>query len=144
MANSGPPGADASTCRQGAFARDLGLPIQTALGSVTGVMSKHLEGKVAIVTGGAGGMGSQICRTFAAQGAKVVVADTGADVEGRMGADPSRVNAVVEAITRAGGEAVSSVGDVATMDYAESLIRLALETAGSTSSSARTASCASG
>ena len=81
-----------------------------------------------MVTGGAGGMGSQICRTFAAQGAKVVVADTGADVEGRMGADPSRVNGVVEAITRSGGEAVGSVGDVATMDYAESLIRLALDT----------------
>ena len=93
-------------------------------------MSKHLEGKVAIVTGGAGGMGSQICRTFAAQGAKVVVADTGADVEGRMGADPSRVDAVVEEIKRAGSEAVASIGDVATMDYAESLIRLALDTYG--------------
>ena len=93
-------------------------------------MSKHLEGKVAIVTGGAGGMGSQICRTFAAQGAKVVVADTGADVEGRMGADPSRGDAVVEEIKRAGSEAVASIGDVATMGYAESLIRLALDTYG--------------
>ena len=44
---------------------------------------KHLEGKVAVVTGGAGGMGSWICKIFAEQGAKVVVADTGADVEGR-------------------------------------------------------------
>jgi NAD(P)-dependent dehydrogenase (short-subunit alcohol dehydrogenase family) len=93
-------------------------------------MSKHLEGKVAVVTGGAGGMGSQICRTFAQQGAKVVVADTGADVEGRMGVDPSRVNAVVDDIKKAGGEAVSSIGDVADMDYAESIIRLALDTYG--------------
>ncbi|MCY3601883.1 MAG: hypothetical protein OXH12_02280, partial [Chloroflexi bacterium] len=69
-------------------------------------MAKHLEGKTAIVTGGAGGMGSWICRIFAEQGAKVIVADTGADVEGRMGVDPSRVNAVVDEITAAGGEAV--------------------------------------
>ena len=71
-----------------------------------------------------------VSRTFAEQGARVVVADTGADVEGRMGADPSRVNAVVEAIQAAGGTAVASVGDVANMDYAESLIRLALDTWG--------------
>jgi len=44
---------------------------------------RHLNGKVAIVTGGAGGMGSWISRVFAEQGAQVMVADTGADVEGR-------------------------------------------------------------
>jgi NAD(P)-dependent dehydrogenase (short-subunit alcohol dehydrogenase family) len=85
--------------------------------------TKHLEGKVAIVTGGAGGMGSWICKVFADQGAKVVVADTGADVEGRMGMDPARVNAVVDEIKAAGGEARSSIGDVADMDYAEQLVR---------------------
>lgn len=93
-------------------------------------MSKHLEGKVAIVTGGAGGMGSQISRIFAEQGAKVVVADTGADVEGRAGMDPSRVNGVVEGIRAAGGEGIGSIGDIATMEYAESVVRLALDTYG--------------
>jgi NAD(P)-dependent dehydrogenase (short-subunit alcohol dehydrogenase family) len=93
-------------------------------------MTTHLEGKVAIVTGGAGGMGSWVSKTFAEQGARVIVADTGADVEGRMGADPSRVNAVVDTIHAAGGTAVASVGDVASMDYAESLVRLALDTYG--------------
>ncbi len=88
---------------------------------------KHLEGKIAIVTGGAGGMGSQICKVFAEQGAKVVVADTGADVEGRSGMDPSRVNAVVEEITKAGGTARGSIGDVADMDYAERLVRETIE-----------------
>ena len=34
-----------------------------------------MEGKVAIVTGGAGGLGSEICRRFAARGAAVAVAD---------------------------------------------------------------------
>ncbi len=93
-------------------------------------MNKHLEGKVAIVTGGAGGMGSWVSRIFAEQGASVIVADTGADVEGRMGVDPARVNAVVDDIHKAGGTAVATIGDVATMDYAESLVRLALDTYG--------------
>src|SRR5918912_1367624 len=77
---------------------------------------RHLEGKVAIVTGGAGGMGSWVSKIFAEQGAKVVVADTGADVEGRMGTYPTRVNAVVEEITAAGGTARASIGDVADLD----------------------------
>ena len=93
-------------------------------------MAKHLEGKVAIVTGGAGGIGSWVCKLYAEQGAKVVVADTGADVEGRMGVDPSRVDDVVDEIKAAGGEAISSIGDVADMEYGEDLIRLALDTFG--------------
>ena len=39
-----------------------------------------MEGKVAIVTGGAGGLGSEICRRFAARGTAVAVADMNADV----------------------------------------------------------------
>ncbi|MSP21871.1 MAG: SDR family NAD(P)-dependent oxidoreductase [Dehalococcoidia bacterium] len=93
-------------------------------------MAKHLEGKVAVVTGGAGGMGSHISRVFAEQGAKVVVADTGADVEGRMGMDPTRVNAVVDDIKKAGGEAVSVIGDVADMDTGEKIIKTAIDTYG--------------
>jgi NAD(P)-dependent dehydrogenase (short-subunit alcohol dehydrogenase family) len=89
-----------------------------------------LDGKVAIVTGGAGGMGSWICKIFAEQGAKVIVADTGADVEGRMGIDPTRVNAVVDEIKANGGEAVASIGDIADMDTAEGVVRLALDNYG--------------
>jgi len=94
------------------------------------VAGRHLEGKVAVITGGAGGIGTQISTMFAAQGAKVVVADTGADVEGRMGVDPTRVNAVVDEIRKAGGEAVSVIGDIAEMDVAENVIRTALDTYG--------------
>jgi NAD(P)-dependent dehydrogenase (short-subunit alcohol dehydrogenase family) len=93
-------------------------------------LTQHLDGKVAIVTGGAGGMGSWISRIFAQQGAKVIVADTGADVEGRMEVDPAKVNAVVDEIKAAGGEAVGATGDVADMDFAESLVRTALDTWG--------------
>ena len=91
---------------------------------------RHLEGKIAVVTGGAGGMGSWICKIFAEQGAKVVVADTGADVEGRMGLDSTKVDAVVKAITDKGGEAVSVVGDISEMDVAEQTIKTALDTYG--------------
>jgi NAD(P)-dependent dehydrogenase (short-subunit alcohol dehydrogenase family) len=91
------------------------------------MVGRHLEGKIAIVTGGAGGMGSWICRIFAEQGASVIVADTGADVEGRMGVDPARVNAVVDEITKAGGVATGMIGDVAEMDFAEQLVGTALE-----------------
>ena len=90
---------------------------------------RHLEGRVAIVTGGAGGIGGGICDLFAAQGAKLVVTDTGGDVEGRI-VDSSRVDAVVERIRKAGGEAVGLAGDIANMDHAESVVRLALETYG--------------
>ena len=34
-----------------------------------------MEGKVAIVTGGAGGIGSAVCRAFAGEGVSVAVAD---------------------------------------------------------------------
>lgn len=80
---------------------------------------KHLAGKVAIVTGGAGGMGSWICKIVAEQGASVIVADTGADVEGRMGMDPTRVDAVVKEITDAGGIATASIGDLAEMEHTD-------------------------
>ncbi|MBI4329330.1 MAG: SDR family NAD(P)-dependent oxidoreductase [Chloroflexi bacterium] len=91
--------------------------------------TKHLEGRVAIVTGGAGGMGSQVARFFAQQGAKVVVADTGGDVEGR-GVDASRVNAVVNDIKTKGGEAIGLVGDIASMEFGEKLVKTTLDTYG--------------
>ena len=63
----------------------------------------RLEGKVALITGGAHGMGAEECRLFAREGAKVVIADI-RDEDGRQ----------VEAqIAEAGGEAVFVHLDVA-------------------------------
>ncbi|MFN0096283.1 MAG: SDR family NAD(P)-dependent oxidoreductase [Dehalococcoidia bacterium] len=92
-------------------------------------MTKHLEGKVAIITGAAGGIGSALSATFAAQGAKLVVTDTGGDVEGRL-MDTSRVDNLVARIRGEGGDVVGTAGDIADMDFAESCVRLALDTYG--------------
>ncbi|MEW5703538.1 MAG: glucose 1-dehydrogenase [Pseudomonadota bacterium] len=63
----------------------------------------RMEGKVALVTGGAMGMGKAHSRLLAQEGAKVVVTDL-AEKEGR---------AVVEGIKQAGGEAIFLPHDVA-------------------------------
>jgi NAD(P)-dependent dehydrogenase (short-subunit alcohol dehydrogenase family) len=62
----------------------------------------RLENKVALITGGASGMGASMARIFAGEGAKVVVADVLAE-EGR---------GVVAEITRANGAAMFQPLDV--------------------------------
>jgi 3-oxoacyl-[acyl-carrier protein] reductase len=48
--------------------------------------------KVIIVTGGAGGIGSEICRSLAADGLRVVVADYAKDAAEKVAADIGRAN----------------------------------------------------
>ncbi|MBM3671864.1 MAG: SDR family NAD(P)-dependent oxidoreductase [Actinobacteria bacterium] len=88
-----------------------------------------LDDRVAVITGAGRGMGREHARLFAAEGAKVVVNDTGAEADG-TGHDPSIAATVVDEVRAAGGEAVASDHDVATMDGAEAAIGLALDTWG--------------
>lgn len=69
-----------------------------------------LDGKVAIVTGAAHGIGRGHALELARHGARVVVADLGTSVNGEgTGTDSDEV---VELIEKAGGEAVADYGDI--------------------------------
>lgn len=63
---------------------------------------RGLKGKVVVITGGGGGIGSATCRCFAEEGARVVVADIAAPAAEK----------VVSAIVAAGGEAIPMVVDL--------------------------------
>ena len=80
------------------------------------VMSQKLAGKVAVVTGASKGIGAQIARQLAADGAAVVVNYASS----RAGADK-----VVADIATGGGKAVAVQADVA---KAEDIKRLFAET----------------
>ena len=75
-----------------------------------------LEGKVAVVTGAASGMGKAIAELYAAEGAKVVVADL--NLEG--------AEAVVEGITAKGGTAKAVKSNVAKQGDIDAMIDTAV------------------
>ncbi|MBY5815478.1 L-iditol 2-dehydrogenase [Rhizobium leguminosarum] len=77
----------------------------------------RLSGKVALVTGGASGIGKAVCERFAAEGARVVVADL----------DGERCARVAEAI---GPHAWGVALDVTSQDSIEEAARFTVATAG--------------
>ncbi len=89
-------------------------------------MSQELEGKVAIVTGAADGIGRLHALKLASMGASVVVNDVGTTLAGE-GRDSSKAQAVVDEIEQAGGVAVVNAGDVSNWDDAQGLIQTALD-----------------
>jgi len=82
-----------------------------------GTLSRSIEGRVAVVTGSASGIGRACAYLFADEGAKVVIADLGQD----------RVDAVVKTITDAGGEALGVVCDVSDHDQLKHLVAATVE-----------------
>ena len=88
-----------------------------------------VKDKVVVVTGAGGGIGREFALALARDGAKVVVNDIGASVQGE-GADASRAQAVVDEIVSAGGTAIANADSVADWDAAHRLVASAVDTFG--------------
>ncbi|KAF2761163.1 3-oxoacyl-reductase [Pseudovirgaria hyperparasitica] len=76
-----------------------------------------LQGQVAIITGAGQGIGAEIARLFANEGARVVVADI----------DEKKSASVADAINKSGGKAIAVAGDVTNPDYATTLVKKTAE-----------------
>jgi 3-oxoacyl-[acyl-carrier protein] reductase len=83
---------------------------------------RPLEGKVAIITGGASGIGETITRTLSQAGARVVI---------NYNSSKDKAEALENEIKEAGGEASLFQGDISSFDTAKALIDHTLSTYGS-------------
>lgn len=79
-----------------------------------------LAGKVAIVTGGAGGIGAATARRMASVGARVVVVDVAA----------SAIDDVVASVAQAGGTAAGFLADVSDVESVREMVDFAIATYG--------------
>ena len=84
-------------------------------------MSKKLEGKIALVTGGSRGIGAAIAKRLASDGASVAITYT-------KGSDAAA--SVVDAIKRGGGKAIAIQADAADADAVKAAVEKTVATFG--------------
>src|SRR5437588_2380324 len=84
-----------------------------------------VSGKTAIVTGAGRGIGRAIALGLAQGGARVVVCDIGANLQG-AGTDAGPAQEVVEEIRKAGGETIASTLSIAEPKNADEIVKAAL------------------
>jgi NAD(P)-dependent dehydrogenase (short-subunit alcohol dehydrogenase family) len=86
----------------------------------------RLEGKVAVVTGGARGIGLEVARALAREGARVMIADLGADLDGR-GRDAGPAEKAAASIRGEDGTCEAIAMDVGDPDACDALVSQTLE-----------------
>jgi len=92
-------------------------------------MARMVAGKTAIVTGAGRGIGRGIAMLLAQEGARIVVCDIGASLEGE-GTDSTPAHAVVEEIKKAGGTAIASTLSISEPANGDKIVRAALDAFG--------------
>ncbi len=89
-----------------------------------------LDGRVLIVTGGAGGIGKECALLAAREGAKVLVNDLGGGLSGGDAGDAGPAEQTAHEIRAAGGQAISNADSVADMASVRAMVEQARDAFG--------------